>query len=68
MRVVVVKHDKESNERCLSRFNKMVQKSRKLNKIRSERYRQDDPNKRQMRGAAKMRAFYRAKREKSKFY
>ena len=68
MKVVVVKKDKESNERLLSRFNKFVQRSRKIQKVRSGRYREDATSKRQERAAAKMRDHYRAQREKSKFY
>ena len=68
MRVEVIRKDKESNERCLSRFTKTVQRSRKIPKIRSERYRADETSKRQERAAAKMRDHYRALKEKSKFY
>ena len=68
MKVTVWKNDKESNERAISRFNKKVQGSRKLLEIRSKRYHTKPENKRHARAAAIMRDFYRAAREKSKFY
>lgn len=68
MKVTVWKSDKESNERAISRFNKKVQGSRKLLEVRAKRYHNRPENKRHARTAAIMRDFYRAKREKSKFY
>lgn len=68
MKVVVEKKDNESNERLVTRFNRAVQASRKILKVRSERYHRRDETKRQVRKAAIMREHYRAKREKSKFY
>ncbi|MFH1284934.1 MAG: hypothetical protein ABIH78_05120 [Candidatus Peregrinibacteria bacterium] len=68
MRVTVVKNEKESNERLIARFNKKVQGSRKVIKVRSERYNKPAKSKRYERKAAIMRDQYRAKREKSKFY
>ncbi len=68
MKVVVYKNEKESNERCISRFNKRVQSSRKLVKIREDRYHKRKPTRRYMRAAAKMRTYYRSLREKTKFY
>lgn len=68
MGVVVWKGEKESNERLIARFNKKVQSSRRLLELRAKRYHSRKPNKKRVRTAAIMRDFYRAKREKSKFY
>lgn len=68
MQVVVVVSDKESNERAISRFNKAVQSSRKLLKVRSERYHSRPESRRHSRAAAVMREHYRGKRAKNKFY
>jgi hypothetical protein len=68
MKVTVWKNDKESSERCITRFNKKVQGSRKLLKVRSERYHAKKPTRRVTRAGAVMRDYYRAKREKTKFY
>ena len=38
MKVTVIKNKKESNERCITRFNKLVQASRKLFALRSKRF------------------------------
>ena len=68
MKVTVWKNDKESTERCITRFNKKVQASRKLVELRSKRYNQRKPRKRRVRAAAVMRENYRTQREKNKFY
>lgn len=68
MRVTIWKNDKESNERAITRFNKKVQSSRKLLKIRGERYHKKDDTKRQKRQSAIMREHYRSLRERNKFY
>lgn len=68
MRVTIWRNDKESNERAIARFNKKVQASRKLLKVRGERYYIKPAKKRKVRAAAIMREFHRSKREKSKFY
>ncbi|MBI4975759.1 30S ribosomal protein S21 [Candidatus Peregrinibacteria bacterium] len=68
MRVTVWKNEKESNERAIARFNKKVQASRKLVKVRSERYHSKDVRKAKQRQAAVMREVYRAAKEKNKFY
>lgn len=68
MRVTIWKNDKESNERAITRFNKKVQASRKLLKVRGERYHTKDDSKRQKRKAAVMREHYRSQKERSKFY
>ncbi len=68
MKVTIWKSDKESNERSITRFNKKVQASRKILKVRSERYHKKDETKRYVRAAAVMRDHYRAIKEKTKFY
>lgn len=68
MKVTIWKTDNESNERCITRFNKKVQGSRKILKVRSDRYHKKDDTKRHSRASAIMRDHYRAKREKTKFY
>jgi hypothetical protein len=68
MIVVVHKKDGESNERCITRFNKRVQASRKIMKVRKERYNAKAPTRRQVRAGAVMRDFYRAKKAKKSFY
>lgn len=68
MKVTVWKNDKESNERVITRFTKMVQKSRKVMDIRRSRYHSKSLTKGQVRAGAIMRDFYRKKREKSRFY
>ena len=68
MRVTVWKNDKESTERCITRFNKKVQASRKLLGLREKRYYEKPVSKLRARAAATMRDMYRAKREKNKFY
>lgn len=68
MKVTIWKKEGESNERAITRFNKKVQGSRKVLKVRTERYHAKAPTKRYTRAAAIKRDFYRAKREKTKFY
>jgi ribosomal protein S21 len=68
MKVTIWKNDKESNERAITRFNKKVQSSRKLLKVRGERYHKKDDTKRQTRQSAIMREHYRSQKERSKFY
>ena len=68
MKVQVIKNDKESNERCISRFNKKVQASRKLLEIKKARYHKKSPTKTQIRAGAVVRDTYRAAKEKHKFY
>ncbi|MFA5947876.1 MAG: hypothetical protein WC806_02795 [Candidatus Gracilibacteria bacterium] len=68
MKVTIWKNEKESNERAITRFNKKVQSSRKLLKVKSERYRLKKPKKRHVRLAAVIRDRYRLAKEKNKFY
>ena len=62
-----IKKQNESNERLMSRFKKVVQRSRIMEGKR-KRYFKSKPTKKIQREAAVMRSFYRAKREKAKFY
>lgn len=68
MKVVVTKKPKESDERLMARFNKAVQKSKKVHKIRDAKFHKKQTTKRQVRAGAIKREEYRAKREKNKFY
>jgi hypothetical protein len=68
MKVKVTKKPKESDERLMARFNKAVQKSKKIPKIRETRYHTKKTKKRYVREGAIKREEYRAKREKQKFY
>jgi ribosomal protein S21 len=65
--ITVVKNDKESVDRVISRFNKKVQASRILLAARGKRYRQKDLTKRLQRKKAIMREFHRAQKEKKRF-
>lgn len=68
MRVTVVKNEKESNERCIARFNKTVQSSRKILLVRKERYHAKSPTKGYVRAAAIKRDYYRGLRQKRAFH
>ena len=67
MTVRVVKNEKESVDRVISRFNKKVQGSRILLQKRTRRYRQKPLTKRLVRQKAVKREEYRALREKNRF-
>ena len=68
MKVTIWKNEKESNERAITRFNKRVQGSRKILKVRTGRYYSKAKTKTQIRSAAIMREHYRTQSEKHKFY
>lgn len=67
MPVKVVKNDKESVDRVISRFNKKVQASRILLKKRTNRYFSKPDTKRITRRKAVKREEYRELREKNRF-
>jgi ribosomal protein S21 len=67
MPIKVVKNDKESVDRVISRFNKKVQSSRILLKKRKNRYYSKPPTKNQIRKRAIKREEYRDLREKTRF-
>ncbi len=59
---------KESSEKRVSRFKQWYNRSRVGNIVKSRRYRKKKLSKRQEREAAVMRDYYRAKRERNRFY
>lgn len=66
---VHVKRDpKESFERMLSRFKKLLQRSHKLQLFRDKQNFRKDKTKKRVREEAIMRDYYRDKRKKAKFY
>lgn len=68
MPITVIRNPKESSERVIAKFHKVMQKSRVVLEVRKTRYRDKKPTRRIMRRRAMMRDFYRAKREKTKYY
>ena len=68
MAVTILKNQKESQDRLISRFNKKVQSSRILLEVKSRRYRKKKLTKRLVRQSAIMREHYRFKREKEQYY
>lgn len=62
------RNPKESVERLVSRFNKRVQKSRIILISKEKKHHQKKLTKRKVRKAAIMREFYRAERQRKKFY
>ena len=67
MAVIVVKNDKESVDRVISRWNKKVQASRILVQIRAKRYYSKPLTKIKLRKKAIKRDEYRELREKNRF-
>lgn len=65
--IYAIKKQSESNERLMSRFKKIVQRSRVMEQKR-HRYHEGSPTKKYQREAAVKRAEHRKKREKAKFY
>jgi len=65
--IYAIKKQSESNERLMSRFKKIVQRSRIMD-TKKTRYYADKPTKKFIREAAIKKAEYRKKRERSKFY
>ncbi|MDH5597256.1 MAG: hypothetical protein OEY44_04070 [Candidatus Peregrinibacteria bacterium] len=65
--IYAIKKASESNERLMSRFKKVVQRSRVMEQ-KKNRYHKNKPTKKQVRESAVKRSFYRTKREKAKFY
>jgi ribosomal protein S21 len=66
--IYAFKKQGESNERLISRFKQIVQRSRILLKAKKERFHVDTPTKKQIREAAVIRAKHRARRAKEQFY
>lgn len=65
--IYAVKKQNESNERLMSRFKKIIQRSR-IMELKRNRYFKKKLTKTQIREAAVKRSFYRKKRERAKFY
>ena len=66
---VHVKRDpKESFERMLSRFKKLLQRSHKVVIAKEQSRHTKKPTKRYLRQAAMMREYYRAEKRKRQFY
>jgi ribosomal protein S21 len=65
--IYAIKKQNESNERLMSRFKKVVQRSRVMDN-KKKRYFENKPTKKYIREAAVKRSQYRAQREKAKFY
>ncbi len=65
--IYAIKKQSESNERLMSRFKKVVQRSR-IMLTKRNRYHKAKPTKKFLREAAVMRATNRKKRERAKFY
>ena len=66
--IYAVKKPNESNERLISRFKKVVQRSRVLLNSKQHRYNESPPRKRFVRRAAVMRAVHRKQKAKEQFY
>ncbi len=66
--IYAFKKSSESNERLLSRFKKLVQRSRIVMDKKRNRYHKRKPTKTKVRAAAVMRESNRARRAKQQFY
>jgi len=62
------KKSNESNERLISRFKKVVQRSRILLDAKKHRYQERQPRKRFIRNAAIKRDYHRKQRAREQFY
>lgn len=62
-----VKKANESNERLISRFKKLVQRSRIINDVKKGRYFVTKPTKKYIRNAAIIKAGHRARKAKEQF-
>ncbi len=65
--IYAIKKQSESNERLMSRFKKVVQRSR-IMELKRNRYHKNKLTKKQVRESAVKRSEYRKKRERAKFY
>lgn len=69
MTLVNVKRDpKESFERMLSRFKKLLQRSHKLQEAKENEFFKKSPTRRYIRQAAIMREHYRSQKAKKQLY
>ena len=65
--IYAIKKQNESNERLMSRFKKVVQRSRVMD-TKKNRYHKADPTKKFTRAAAIKRAEHRKTRERARYY
>jgi ribosomal protein S21 len=68
MPVKVIRNAKESVDRLIARFNKKMQSSKIIVRMKAKRYHKRPLRKREVRAAAVMRDMHRSRREKQKFY
>lgn len=66
--IYAIKKKNESNERLISRFKKVVQRSRVIMSTKRGKFHTNPLTKKQIREAAVKRDFYRKQREKKRFY
>lgn len=66
--IYTVKKQGESNERLISRFKQIVQRSRIIIKTKRERFEAKKPTRAFARKAAIMRSKHRAERAKQQYY
>jgi len=66
--IYAIKKQNESNERLISRFKKLVQRSRVLMDTKQHRFHEQKPRKRYVRQSAVKRAHYRNIRRKEQYY
>lgn len=66
--IKVKRTDKESGERLIQRFSNKVKASRIVVLVKSKQFLKKDLTRSKRRQAALMREFYRAKREREKYY
>jgi len=66
--VYAIKKTNESNERLISRFKKLMQRSRILMNVKKSRYHEREKNKDYVRHAAVIREGHRKRKAKEQFY
>ena len=66
--IYAVKKQNESNERLISRFKKLVQRSRIIMDTKQGKYHKQEARKTMVRQAAVKRAHYRKLKQKEQFY
>ena len=66
--IYAIKKQNESNERLISRFKKLTQRSRILMETKRGRFHANKPSKKFTREAAVKRSFFRDKRKKEQYY
>ncbi len=67
-RIYVQRDPKESFERMLSRFKKLLQRSHKVQNAKAKTRHKKSLTRRQQRQAAIMREYYRAEKRRKQFY